>query len=314
GFEAVAAEAIRLPRGPLQALVFPFKFLSCILQNRRQLKKFHVNVALCMGSFASVPMGLATRLLKIPLCLHEGNAILGQANRLQSRWAKVLGLTYPLLDNYKTKAPQVHTGMPIRQPLLDEAKKQSERSELCKELSLNEELPILFVFGGSQGARAINDAIKKLINEQAEIFKTMQLILFTGQDDNADWLKFIDVHGIKAVIKARDPEIHKFYTVCDFIICRSGASTLAELAVFSKAPLMIPYPAAKYDHQTANAQTVVNADSGWLLKEAELSSESLAKQLNDWLKNGNNKNANHQSIARDDAAEKMVDLLKQYAV
>ena len=310
-FDAVAAPAIRLPRRPLAALTFPLKFLACIRKNKALLKSHKVDAALVMGSFASVPMGLAAAKLKLPLACHEGNAVLGQANRFLSRYAKVLGLSFPLKIATVTRARQVLVGMPVRQQIIDAAKSSIDKDALAKSLGFNLEKPVLFTFGGSQGARSLNDLMLKLAGESESILKKFQLIHLTGSEENDSYIHAYDSAGITAVVKARDPDIHLLYQISDFIICRAGASTLAELALIGKAPLMIPFPGAKYDHQTANAEFHVNAGAGWLLAEADLSADKVSEILANWQNNQDNEaHRKMAELAKPQATADMIALIQ----
>ena len=250
-FRALPSKAICLPRTPVQAILFPFRFLSCIWSNYRSLKKEHATVALCMGSFASVPMGLATVLLRIPLAVHEGNAVMGQANRFLGRFAKLQALSFPLQSDVSSKAQQELVGMPIRKEIINAISmtdNEAERESILADLELDSNRKTILVFGGSQGAQAINEAIEQLVGELVDEKDRIQLIHLTGKDDNENLLSHYENHGIKALVKKSDPNIQYLYIAADFVICRAGASTLYELAALGKAPLMIPYPGAKDQH------------------------------------------------------------------
>ena len=119
-------------------------------------------------------------------------------------------------------------------------------------------------------------------------------------------------HGIEAIVKQRDPDIQELYIVSDHIICRAGASTLYELAAMGKAPLLIPFPGAKDQHQLENARTIVEQQSGWLIEEKDLTSALLLKQLKSWLEiPDDDYNKNIKKFARPEAAKHMQQLLFQ---
>ncbi len=312
GVRAVPAPAVRLPGGPLGWLLFPWRMLFCIWKSMRLLRREKITVALGMGGYASVALGLAAVRLRIPLALHEGNASLGQANRLLSRWAKLLGLSFPLGSDTGLSVRREIVGMPIREEILQAAARGADeagKAELCRELGLDPSRPIVFIFGGSQGARAVNAAVEKLLPILSDEQKILQFIHFTGRDDNAELEAAYRKAGLAAAVKARDPEIHRFYQASDFIICRAGASTIAELAVLGKAPLMIPFPGAKAKHQMANARAVMEAEGGWLLPQKELTPERLRAQLAEWLTTCPKRGDNIKKLAKPSAAADMARLL-----
>ncbi len=309
GFAAAAAPAVRLPRGLLNLVCFPFRLLGCIRRCRSLLRAHRVDLALGMGSYASVPLGLGAVFSGIPLALHEGNSGMGQANRWLSRWARVLGLSFPLHPPVPTRARQVLVGMPIRDAIIAaaDADAAAVRAELCAELDLDPGKSIVFVFGGSQGAPPITAAVHGLLPLLTDRQKAdLQFIHFTGQEDPAATEQAYRDAGVGGVVKPRDPEIHRYYLAADHIICRAGASTIAELAVLGKAPLMIPYPGAKEDHQTTNAKGVLAVEGGWLIPQAELTAERLRAQVDQWLTRPEDRGRNIRRIARPQAAGEMV--------
>jgi UDP-N-acetylglucosamine--N-acetylmuramyl-(pentapeptide) pyrophosphoryl-undecaprenol N-acetylglucosamine transferase len=308
GLEAVAVPAVRIPRSPLKLPLFPFQMLSCVLKNARALKKAKADVALGMGSWASVPMGFASFRLKIPLALHEANAVPGQANRALSRKAKLLGLTLPLKEELRTAARQVSVGLPLRDefiqasttPLSDEL-----RGGYCQQLGLDPEGKILFVFGGSQGAAAINSAVSQAAGAIAKAPGNWQLIQLTGTDDNQELESAYKRAGLKAVVKKRDDAIIRLYQLADAMICRAGASSILEAAALGKYPMFVPLPTAKGDHQTANADCVSRLDGGLNVPQADLSQDTILAYLKDVTERDPSTPSEIIQLSRTDAAEAM---------
>lgn len=276
--EADIGKAIRLPNQkwklPFFAIVFGWTTLTSIFY----LLRHRPRAVLVMGSFASVPLGLAAVLTFTPLFLHEGNTVVGRANRLLSRWAKALYLSFPIINARFIKCRMEETGMPIR-PEIENCPKESQ--DECKEkLGFNKELPLLLVFGGSQGAMKINNALYdslKLTNEK------FQLLHLTGQDDNSEFQKKADDADIKSSILKSSAEMQDCLRAADLIVCRAGASSLAEIAFFRKTAIFIPLKIAAENHQFHNAELALNANAGKILKEDDLTPESLAGEINNWL-------------------------------
>ena len=314
GFKAIPTPVIRLPRKPLQMLTFPFKFSAFTLKTMKSLKAEKIDVSLCMGSFASVPMGLASYFKSIPLVVHEGNAMMGQANRLLGRFAKLQALSFPLRHELNTKCKRELVGMPIRQEIIDAIDLANDPNEVGKiksELGISPDKLVIMVFGGSQGARAINQAINDLIPQLSPYKDRLTFIQLTGQDDNSELQSTYAKAGIQAIVKKQDSEIQKLYIASDNIICRSGASTLYELAALGKAPLMIPFPGAKDDHQMANAKTLVDQGAGWVIPEDKVKAELLLEKIINWLEQKSTEECRKiQQFARPDAANVMCDFLR----
>ncbi len=312
GLASVSSPAVRLPRGLGQMLSFPFLFLACLRRNQQMLRARKVDLALVMGSFASVPMGLAASRMGIALAIHEGNATLGQANRFLSSRATLLGLSFPLRDQQRTRARQALVGMPIRQQIIEAGAnplQAAEKKAILHELGFDVNKPVVFIFGGSQGALAINQTVEAMLPELPEAQKCWQFIHFTGREENPELLRAYEQAGVAHVVKARDPDIHRIYQIAEAIICRAGASTIFELAIVGKAPLMIPFPGAKENHQMENALSVVEADGGWVIPQDELTPQKLIDHLAMMQEEKPDRSDGIRTFARTDAAQAMVEEL-----
>lgn len=285
GFAAVQAEALRIPQHRLDMPLFPFRLLAAAWRSRALLKRVQPDAVLGMGSFASVPVGLAAAFLRVPLVLHEGNVVTGRANRLLSRWARVLATSFPeQADLARVKCPTRHVGFPLREELVHAARNPFAPNAYLTALGLDPALPVLLVFGGSQGARFLNDTVPQALRLlDAEARKRFQLLHFTGQEENRALLGHYRQTGLPFHIKQSESEMHQAYLAAGLVICRAGGATISELALFVKPAILVPLPSAAEDHQTANARMVSRLGGGIASPQAETTPETIAALIRDWL-------------------------------
>lgn len=287
GLEAVELEAFRLPRRRLGYPWFAMRLGGTVLRTAWRLRRLRVDAVLGMGSFASAPLGLAAVLSRRPLYLHEGNAIPGQANRLLSRWARVLMLSLPLRRPLTTRAEQLVTGMPVRQAILDGAAVADDaaaRRAMLARLGLAADAPVVLAFGGSQGAQRLNrqlEATARLRGPDGN--RRWQLVHLTGQGDNRSLVEAYRAAGLRAWVRQRHERIEELYRLAAFAVCRAGASTITELALFGKPAILFPLPSAKDDHQRANAAVAADRGGALAVEEADCTPEKLSAILDRWL-------------------------------
>jgi UDP-N-acetylglucosamine--N-acetylmuramyl-(pentapeptide) pyrophosphoryl-undecaprenol N-acetylglucosamine transferase len=285
GFAAVGVEAVRLPKGVAETWLFPWQMMAACWKVRQLLKANPVSAVLGMGSFVALPVCLAAVSLRIPLYLHEGNAIPGLVNRLMSRLARSIALSLPLAPGQKCHCPQVHTGMPLREALVESAGASTAAGQAAESAAEPESRRrTLLVFGGSQGARFLNQTMMQTagVLEPASC-RRLRVIHLSGREDNTALQAAYDSAGIEAVVRKSESQMQECYEQADLVLSRAGASTVCELALFRKPALLVPLPHAADDHQSGNARVVVAAGTGMLLPQAELSPSALAKILQDWL-------------------------------
>lgn len=313
GLDTVALPAVRLPSSAIEALLFLPRLAVCTLQARKVLKRLQPDIMLGMGSFAAVPACLA-RPRRLPLVLHEGNAYMGKTNRLFIRRAAAIGLTLPLADPRQSRGTTaVMVGMPLREALLAAAG-APRNPAILSSLGLQTDRLTVLVFGGSQGARFINE----LFAGTAPVLtpKTaarLQFMHLTGTDDNDALAKAYQLAGIPASIRRADPNIESCYAAADLVVCRAGASSICELALFAKPAMLIPLPTAADNHQTVNAELLQRARAAVHFPQSEATPATLAKTLTDWLDNQQEwrqMGQNLHAFARPQAAADLVQLLR----
>jgi len=289
GLAAQEISSVRLPSSAKDILAFPWRFFKCFMAARKTLKALSGDVLLGMGSFAAVPACLAWVMgCKKPLVLHEGNAFMGRANRLFAGKAAAVALSLPLKDGAQLRgAYSLVTGMPLREALIDAAAQdvtEAMRQEILEGYGLQPQRRTILVFGGSQGAAAINRMlVGSLSILPPDVKDHAQFIVLTGTDENDSMKRAFAQYGIPARICKGDQEIHKCYQVSELVICRGGASSICELALFGKPMVLIPLPTAADDHQSCNAAMMAANGAATMLPQSNATPECSAAMLYDWV-------------------------------
>jgi len=249
----------------LQNLMFPLKLASSLLESKRIIKKFKPNVVIGTGGFASGPLLQAAGSAGIPTVVQEQNSYPGITNKLLSKKANAICVAYENLERFFPKEKIVLTGNPVRQDLIDI---ESKRDEAIAFYGLDPNKKTLLVLGGSLGARRINQLIEKEL--QNFLSQNVQVIWQCGKLYFEDYKKY-NQPNVKVVDFIERMDF--VYAASDVIISRAGASSVSELCIVGKPVIFVPSPNVAEDHQTKNAQAIVDAKGAILLKESELDSQ-----------------------------------------
>lgn len=287
GIDAIALPEMPSPRKLKNILKSIDGCFAGYLLAIRAMKEYDIDVVLGMGSFTSLPVILAAKKLKKTIYLHDGNARIGLANRVLSRYAKHLWSAFEAVNANKVKCPCSVIGMPIR-PILTMNKIYSKKeaiSELNSKFgsNLDEKLPSLLVFGGSQGAQKINIELPKYLAQLKEDF--CQVIHLTGPGNVDETVNAYASCKIKHLILEASADMQLMYGAADMVISRSGGSTIAEIAFFGKAALLVPYPFSAENHQYDNARFLEKHGGAIILDNSACSEESFAAIINPLLAN-----------------------------
>ncbi|PSL16621.1 UDP-N-acetylglucosamine-N-acetylmuramylpentapeptide N-acetylglucosamine transferase [Marinobacterium halophilum] len=256
-------------KGRLSLLLAPFRLAKALGQALAVLRRVRPDAVLGMGGFASGPGGLAAWLLRVPLVVHEQNAIPGMTNRTLARLATRVLQAFP--QAFAGRSGVETTGNPVRGPILELPAPEQR-------LSTHEGALRLLVVGGSLGALAINtimpQALAKLPSEQRpqvwhqtgkrHLDVTRQAYADAGVDANV--VPFID-------------RMDKAYGWADLVLCRAGALTVSEIEIAGLGAIFVPFPHAVDDHQTANAQHLQQAGAAQVIQQSELDADRLAELL-----------------------------------
>ncbi len=245
--------------------LFPIKLLSSLLKSRTIIKQFKPDVVIGTGGFASGPLLQAAAIAGIPTVIQEQNSFPGITNKLLSKKANKICVAYENLERFFPKEKMILTGNPVRQDLIDI---ESKREEAIQYFNLDSNKKTLLVLGGSLGARRVNQLIEKeLVNMLSQ---NVQVIWQCGKLYLEDYKKYNSANvQVVAFIERMD----LVYAAADIVISRAGASSVSELCIVGKPVIFIPSPNVAEDHQTKNAQAIVDKKGALMLKESELESQ-----------------------------------------
>jgi UDP-N-acetylglucosamine--N-acetylmuramyl-(pentapeptide) pyrophosphoryl-undecaprenol N-acetylglucosamine transferase len=280
--ELISAAGIR-GKGTLSQLKGAFMMVYGYAQSRKVLKRFRPDMVLGVGGYASLPMVLAARGMQIPRFIHEQNAIPGQTNRLLARFASKVFITLEESARYFPAVSTQLTGNPLRRQILDMVEKINSSSippapGVAGEQS-GQEAFRLFIFGGSQGAHAINAAMIAALPLLKESRTRLSITHQTGDKECAEVTAAYRAAGVEAVVTPFITDMATEYARADLIICRAGATTIAEVTACGKACLFIPFPHAVDDHQRRNAEALLKKDACFMMLEQELTGTTLAESI-----------------------------------
>ena len=316
GLPAVEMPFITAPQGLGGLLGLPFRFLGGWSKAKTVLKEVAPDVVLGMGSYASW-LTCWTVPTNIPLVLHEGNAFMGKANRMLITKAKGIGLSFPLCDEGQLKGARSKClGMPLRDTLIKAAMNPVADDAFLPSLGLENGVPTILVFGGSQGARRINELFTEMAGLIGDFAGKVQFMHLTGTDDNAALENAYKASGVKASIRRADSSIEKCYLASQLVICRGGASSLCELALFGKPAVIIPLPTAADDHQTVNAKLAESVGGAIHLPQATATAAGLKEIVASFVADGAKFKAMGEKLkvlAHPDAAKDMAAFIAELA-
>ncbi len=287
GLDAREITTVRRPAGLLNWLLLPFRAIKCWWRNRKIIKELQGDILLGMGSFAAAPPCYVWPWRKKPLILHEGNTLMGRTNRFFASRAKAIALSLPLHDQSQLCGAEGRiTGMPLRNEVVTAAENpldEAAKNECLTNFGLHPGRKTVLVFGGSQGAQAINRLLTGAAALLADLKEQLQFILLTGSEDNAALSEAFRAAGLAHRIAKSDPDIHRCYQVADLTLCRGGASSICELALFRMPMVIIPLPTAADNHQFYNAKALSDLQAARCLLQSQATPELLAQWLREWL-------------------------------
>ncbi|MDH3355356.1 MAG: undecaprenyldiphospho-muramoylpentapeptide beta-N-acetylglucosaminyltransferase [Chromatiales bacterium] len=251
-------------KGVLGWLLAPYKINIAIFQALRLMMKFKPDAVLGMGGFVTGPGGVAALIMGKPLIIHEQNAIAGLTNRLLSKIADYVLQAFP----NALKANGVKTvGNPIRQSIC-QIEQSGEKSGTIR----------LLIIGGSLGAQALNETVPQAV-AQLDSSSRPEIWHQCGER-HIDAAKAVyDEAGVEAKVIPFIDDMADAYRWADLVLCRAGALTVSELAAAGVPSILVPFPYAVDDHQTANGQFLVNAGGAEMVQQSELNSERLGTML-----------------------------------
>jgi len=307
-----------VPLGIIGKIKFIAAFFLHIMKHKKILKTENPDFVLGMGSFNTVPSGIAARMLKIPLFIHDGNSYFGRANVFLSRFALHAGIAFPPVNPESLKSSFTVTGMPLRPEIYPEycvEKFGNTPVHTLNEIfgtSFSNKLPLVLVVGGSQGAKTFNLILPKLF--KALHRNDFQVLHLCGPNRKFETEKSYENAVFKYHILESSEEMGLLYTASSLVVSRSGGSTIAELALYGKSALLIPFPYASEDHQTRNAEFYITKGASSLIPEKQC--ESLFKnKFQQWLEKKNMMTENAKKVvalAKPDATEDLIAIMEKF--
>ena len=267
GFKIEGLNIAGFDRGNLLANInLPFKVISSLLKARKIIKEFQPDFAVGTGGFASGPALFIASRMGIPTFIQEQNSLPGKTNIFNAKKAKTVFTAYPNMEKFFHGTKTLFLGNPIRKNIITDI----IDSDLAKEkLGLEKGKLTILSVGGSLGSRTLNNGWKENINQILE--KDYQLIWQTGKLDYKNILEETkDIHSRNIQIVEFIKNMEMAYSAADVIVSRAGAIAISELAIAKKPVLLVPFPFAAEDHQTKNAQTLVDKNAAKMVKDTEM--------------------------------------------
>ena len=264
--ETLAIKGVR-GNGLKRKLMLPFTLWKTVRESLRIIKKHRVACVIGFGGFVTFPGGVAAKLAGIPLVIHEQNAVAGLANRQLSRWAQRVLYAFPKAFEHENGL----VGNPVRADIAKlpmPAERFAERSGRLKVL----------VMGGSLGADILNKTVPQALAMMPEQQRP-QIRHQAGRNKLGTLQADYDALGVEAECMEFITDMVSAYRDADVVVCRAGALTIAELTAAGVGALLVPFPGAVDDHQTANARFMVHAGAGLLLPQSQLTAKKLAEVL-----------------------------------
>ena len=231
------------------------------------------NLVVGVGGYASGPLVLSAGMLKIPILIHEQNAIPGITNRWLGKIADKIAVSFKQSIRYFPKNKVVETGNMIRQEFCQEAYPDLPKgNKFC-----------VLVFGGSQGAQSINEAVLAALDHLNPYRDRLHFIHQTGESDSASTQKQYTDKGFSSEVQPFFFNMAEQYRRASLIICRAGATTLAEVTASGKASILVPFPYAAHDHQVKNAEVLKAEDAAEIIYDHQLNGELLGAFIQNGL-------------------------------
>jgi len=256
-------------------LLFPLKLIVSLLQSRKELMNFKPDLVIGTGGYVSGPVLYQAIKMKILTAIQEQNSYPGITTRILASKVDRVFLAYAEALNFlKNVKKYVLVGNPIQNNI-----KSDNKEEARKYFDLKINVPTVLVFGGSQGARSINQTIDAILNQG--IFKNVQLLWQTGKTSFESYReKYKSFTGNGLHILPFIDRMDLAYTIADFAICRAGAMTISELAAAGVPAILVPLPHAAENHQLKNAQTVAQGGGAYVIEEKSGMEEVLKSVIN----------------------------------
>jgi len=248
-------------------LVIPLGFLQAM----QIIFSFRPDIVIGVGGYASGPTVLCAALLLLPTMVLEQNFYPGMTNRILAKVVKGVAINFESSKQFFNKKKVVVTGNPVRKDIT-----KGSKEEALKLWGLRDDQFTLFIFGGSQGARKINQSVVKALPHFEKYSDLLQIMHQTGKADFEFVKEGYSRSKIRSYVAPYINEMNHAYAVSDLVLCRAGAITLSEISACGKASILVPFPYAANNHQELNARVLVEGGAALMILDRELSGETLA--------------------------------------
>lgn len=270
-FHAINVAGLR-GKGLLSLITAPWMLVKSVMQALNVLSTVQPDLVLGFGGYASGPGGVAAWLKRLPLFIHEQNAVAGSTNRMLAKVARKVLVAFPAA--FAGNAKQQLVGNPVRAQLINIAAGHDYSGSLK-----------ILVVGGSLGAKALNDRLPEIFANAAQA-GLIEVCHQTGkamQQETQQQYQQLGSANLTAKVSAFIDDMAQAYAWADVVICRAGASTVSELACAGVAAVFVPLPGAIDDHQSANARWLTEQGAALMLAQQELTEQQMLPLLQQWL-------------------------------
>jgi len=310
-----AEETHRIPAAtisggsPVQMLRSVATMTKGVMAARGLLKRLRPTIVVGFGGYPTVPPVIAAKLGRTPIVVHEQNAVVGRANKLLIRLGATLATGFDKPKGGERAKRQVHVGNPVRNAIAEAARSYAapEAGEAFR----------LLVFGGSQGAHAFSELVPGAVALLAEDQRRrLEVVQQARPEDLSATRAAYSGLGVAALVEPFFTDMGQKLAAAHLVICRAGASTVAELAAVGRPAILIPYPYALDHDQAENARMLSEAGGGWLMMQNELTVVDLAKRLAalmDWPQELARAAEAAKSEGHLDAAERLAAVVEEIA-
>lgn len=304
GFEFYAVTSRKVTRSLSPAGVLSLAAIAWgTAQAGLLLRRLNPVAVIGTGGYASAGVVLAAALERIPTLIHEQNSIPGRTNRLLSRFARRVALTSPEAAAAFPAGKTVLTGLPVRPEIA-----AGDRQRALVQFGLSPARRTLLVLGGSLGARSLNRAVREVAPLWSN--SAWQILHQVGKGNWEEHQRSLPAPPPSYRAVPYIEAMGDAYAAADLVLCRAGASTLAEVTLVGLPAILVPYPHAHADHQTHNARALVSASAAVLLPDGELSGRRLVDEVDALVGNADRLTAMGQAsrrLGRPEAARAILD-------
>ncbi len=272
-----------------------FKIIFGAIQSLYFIYKFKPDAVFSKGGFASVPPVAASWILRAPIFSHESDIVPGLANKIISRFADKIFISFEDTEKYFPNKKTIFTGSPIREGILE-----GDKNKAKEIFNLKENIPTILVFGGSQGARKINEIVLKSLPAILEKYQVIHICGMKNYEEIKNALSKTELNSETSELSSVLPLANKRYklysylseelkdafALCDAVISRAGANSLFEIIALNKPSIIIPLPTSANNHQYQNGEFFAKKGMITLIKEENLTKDILAGELFKLLQEG----------------------------